>query len=325
VQPRLSTVSPSARGQKLRERDTSYFHFKDHKGGEPVTRPAYLGQRLRLTFETDVENEYFRRSLEPGEIAVEATLNARQIEVTHAVNLFNGLAHLNVSLPETATAGDSLSLTVTVTDWTLVEEFVNHASIDIHGEIAPHPGPGGKRGSRNPKGRGDKTEPRPGGIQLPQVEWAYEADWNRESFITPMNQFSGMRAAIADAADETTGTAKYDFYVNADNIFLHTELKVTKQDPELVRAKFRYGMTLVGLGALRRAGEFVGGRADPDNESDAIAPAADQSEEGLVAMASDVLAPMLLPMIDGLGSLELEEAGIDQSPDAQDLTDSLSD
>ena len=30
---------------------------------------------------------------------------------------------------------------------------------------------------------------------------------------------------MADAADEKTGVAAYDFYVNADNIFLQTELK----------------------------------------------------------------------------------------------------
>ena len=73
----------------------SYFRFKDHKSGEAVNRPAYIGQRFRLTFETDVENEFFRRSLDPGELEVKATLNGEPVALTSTMNLFNGLAHLN--------------------------------------------------------------------------------------------------------------------------------------------------------------------------------------------------------------------------------------
>jgi hypothetical protein len=303
----------------------TYFHLKGHKPGESVSRQAYLGQRLRLTFETDVENEYFRRSLEPGEIAVAATLNEQPVEVTYVVNLFNGLAHLNMALPEAARPGDRLGLTVTVTDWTVVEEFVNQVQVEVCPAVPPHPGPRGERDHRNPRGAGEKTEPRPAGISLPRVEWVYEADWAREDFVSSMTQFSGMRATLAKAADEQTGVAEYDFYVNADNIYLKTELKATKQDPELVKAKFKTGMTLVGLGALRHGIGSEGKHSVQEDQGNGEARASGQSEEELVAIACDVLAPMLLPMIDGLGGLELDEAGVDNSPDAQDLVDSFSD
>lgn len=303
----------------------TYFHFKDHKSGEGVTRPAYIGQRFRLTFETDVENEFFRRSLDPGELEVKATLNGEPVQLTSTMNLFNGLAHLNVTLPENTRVGDRLRVTVIVTDWVVVEEFVNHADVDIHAAIAPSSGGFGKRDDHRPKNTEGSVEPRPAGIAFPEVQWAYKADWNREAWITPMNEFSGMRATLADAADELTGVAQYDFWVNADNIFLQTELKATKQDPELVRAKFKYGMTLVGLGALRRASELKGVTVDSLDLPGRDVRSNGQSGEELVAMATDVVAPMLLPMIDGLGGLELEEAGVDQSPDAQDLADSLSD
>ena len=312
--------------EKFHGRDhPTYFHFKGHKAGDPLARPANIGQRLHLAFETDVENEYFRRSREPGEIVVTGELNEECVEVTYGINLFNGLAHLNLMLPESAHPGDRLDLKVTVTDWTLVEEFINCASIDICAAVPPHPGPGGKRQDHNPKGQGDKTEPRPGGIKLPRVDWVYEAGWQREDFVRPMNQFSGMRATLAEAVSDKTGAAQYDFYVNADNIFLKTELKVSRQDPELVRAKFKYGMTLVGLGALRHGGESHPNNAGQDDQSDGDSKTADQSEEDLIAVASDVVAPMLLPMIDGLGGLELEEDAVDSSPDAQDLADLFSD
>lgn len=141
-----------------------------------------------------------------------------------------------------------------------------------------------------------------------------------------MNEFSGLRATMADAADEKTGVAAYDFYVNADNIFLQTELKSTKQDPRLVKAKFKYGMTLVGLGALRAAADgTTHNPSDPDGNGDSEARSL--SGEEIVAVAGDAIAPMLLPMIDSLGGLDLDEGELPdvQVMDDQDLEDSLSD
>ena len=322
--PFTSADAPIAEKFEGKEHPT-YFQFKDHKSGEPLVRPAHLDQRVRITFVTDVDNEFFRRSLDPGELEVKATLRGAPFEITCTMNLFNGLAHLNLSLPEAAAAGDTLVVTTIVTDWTLVEEFVNTATLEVLEAVAPGPGGHGGRDEHKPRNKDGRTEPRPSGIALPGVEWVYKADWHRDDWIRPMDEYSGMRATLADAVPDAEGTAKYDFSVNADNIFLQTELKATKQAPELIRAKFKYGMTLVGLGALRRSNDLTGTAKESNGESDDSARSGDPSGEELVAITTDVIAPMLLPMVDGLGGLELEESGVDQSPDAQDLGDSISD
>ena len=154
---------------------------------------------------------------------------------------------------------------------------------------------------------------------MPRIEWVNRDGWGSPDFVTPMDEYSGLRATLADAADEETGITKYDFYVNADNIFLQTELKATKQEPKLIRAKFKYGMALVGLGALRAA---------PPNGKEPAADAHEDAEnewtaEDLVAVASDAVAPMLLPMIEGLGGLALDE--VEAESDMSDFGESLTD
>ena len=134
-----------------------------------------------------------------------------------------------------------------------------------------------------------------------------------------MDEFSGLRATLADAADEETGITKYDFFVNEDNIFLQTELKATKQEPKLVKAKFKYGMALVGLGALRAAPKNGDHKAPAEGDDDVR----EWSAEEYVALAADAVAPMLLPMIEGLGGLDLDE--VEPESGAPELGESLID
>lgn len=295
----------------------SYFRFRDHSVDHDIERPAHLGQRFRLTFETDVENEYFRRSSEPGELSVEGSLNGTAVLLTSNMNLFDGLGHLNVTLPDGAAVGDILSLTVTVTDYTIVEEFINRARITVTATAPTSPGGGGERRHTKPPDPAGTDQIQPAGIELPRVEWVNRDDWERDDWSVPMNETSGMRATLAEAEDESTGLSKYDFFVNADNIYLQTELKATNLEPELLKARFKYGMTLVGLGALRASQESE--RASKDQDEDDK-----RSGEDLVALATDIVAPVLLPMIDGLGGLELEE-GADEGPTQDDFADLLID
>ncbi len=297
----------------------TYFRFKDKKAGEELARAAHLGQRFRLDFETDVENEYFRRSANPGEFALTASLNGLPVSLTHSLNLFNGLAHLNVTPPADAAPGNELSVTVTVTDWTLVEEFVCKATLRLEAPVDTVSGPPGERKERNPPAPKGPQQPQPTGVELPRIEWVTREGWKRDEWERPMDEFSGLRATLADAADEETGITKYDFFVNEDNIFLQTELKATKQEPKLVKAKFKYGMALVGLGALRAAPKNGDHKAPAEGDDDVR----EWSAEEYVALAADAVAPMLLPMIEGLGGLDLDE--VEPESGAPELGESLID
>ena len=99
----------------------------------------------------------------------------------------------------------------------------------------------------------------------------------------------------ADPDHRETG-AKYTFYVNTSNKCFETDRKNSREDPAVVEAKFVYANVLVGLGLLNDS---------PTNDEDSAEPT--ESPEERVATTTKALAPVLLPMIDFLGTLSPEE------------------
>ena len=85
----------------------------------------------------------------------------------------------------------------------------------------------------------------------------------------------------------------YDFYVNMDNIHLQTEIKpIAKNEGKmrLLKARYKYSMVLIGLGVL---GYY-------DNHKDENTENTEDPEE-MIRKISDMLSPVLLPMIDVMG------------------------
>ena len=93
-----------------------------------------------------------------------------------------------------------------------------------------------------------------------------------------------------------------------DNTFLKSELKSSKNDIELVHKRWQYALVLVGLALLHdnkrrnRNGDASSARqADGDGEEE-VNETIDQRIEAMTT----ALAPVLLPMIESLGALDLE-------------------
>jgi hypothetical protein len=113
-------------------------------------------------------------------------------------------------------------------------------------------------------------------------------------------------------ADDDNRHDVFDFKINMDNVFLKTELKSTKDDIELIQKRWQYALVLVGLALLhedrqqRKANHdgngSIGARGQRDDEEDGST----ETIEDKVAKVSTALAPVLLPMIDSLGSLDVE-------------------
>lgn len=306
----FATVKKPVAKEFRGRRHPTFFRFKGHDYGYVLKRDAHLGQRLRLTFETDVANDYFRRNSQVGTCLVEAELNGSGTAADSNVNLHDGLAHLNLGLPANARPGDSLRVTATVTDETLVEPFINTALLTIAREVQPTSGPPKPRQKRTPPDPAGKTDDRPSGITLPEVKWVKRGGWQDEKFgENPMDRFSALRAVQAAASNDGAVLGAYVFYLNEDNDFLATELKASPRNSDLLRARYQYGMTLAGMAAVKYGSEKANGTSGGD---EAEAP---WTIEGLVAATTDVLAPMLLPMIDSLGGLDMdafEEAALEE-------------
>ena len=288
----------------------TYFKFEGKEYGKELRRDCHINQRCRIVFETDAVNDYFSRNVDPGEFSLFLVSDVERSPVSDYVgpNLQNGIATLTVQLPANCQIGDLLRLHAVVTDPTRLDPFENTFSLDVKPEVEAHGGGGGKRQQPPIEEKGEERE-MPGGISLPNIVPIYEADWPSQS--PPFDKYSALRIGITDApSNGESGNGEshdvYDFKINMDNLFLKSELKSGGDEIEMIRARWKYGLVLIGLALL-----------DDENRSKkarTVDEDASQDEENVDSVESQVerftrsIAPVLLPMISSLGSLEMEQA-----------------
>jgi hypothetical protein len=281
------------------QRYPSFFKIRGLDYGEKLYRSAEVKSRSRFQFDTDATNDYFSRIRDPGTLTVE--LN--QTIVDRSVSLHDGLATVSLQLPSWCKVGDNVTVQVLVTDPTRAEPFLNTIVLKIVQEST------GKRstGSRSEKRRGSGNRPGaplPTGIELPKVIPVREEGWASvpgRSF----DKFSAVRiVASGDSTEGNGGQPIYDYYVNLDNICLNQELKTNAHiDPQLLRARFTYGMVLCAMALIQDEAQRSVGPREPDHSTAAI--------ENVVEQTTRALGPILLPMISALGDLGEESIGLD--------------
>ena len=96
-----------------------------------------------------------------------------------------------------------------------------------------------------------------------------------------------------------------DFYVNVDNKHLKTNQKLAKRDtnPVLLERQFMYANVLIGM-AMLNAEKSDAKPEDDGSDLDTEEP----SIEDRIRAATSALAPVILPMVDVLSSLSIEDA-----------------
>ncbi len=244
-------------------------------------RPINRG-RFRFQYETDVADDYFVRDAHSGEFQLFCN---GQVVMDFEVNLLNGVVTLNIERPENVSMGDVLLFQSRVSDETQIDPFNDEIEVLV---TDPVKSSGGKSGDRQKSGdEGDGNRNLPGGAAMPNMIEVREADWARHGF----DNESALKVVAGD--DES-----YDYFINMDNLYLLNELKApaASHDPKLVQSKFKYAMVLLGMMILKEMGD--------SNEED--------FEESMTAEATvykftSMVAPVILPMIDSLGDLQLED------------------
>lgn len=291
-------------------RHPTYFRFEKLDYGTTLKRNCETGRRVRITFTTDVENDYFDRATDRGFFELEPIGTTSDIAPPDfSVSLEDGYAHLNLALPDEANVGDTLTLQATVLDPTLLEPFTNIVQL----KIAPKQNhTSGNGENRKRKGGGTGSEASIHGIALPKVIPVEEGDehWRRHHF----NHHTACYV-ISEGVDGDESRIEHVFYINLDNDSLKTEMKYSKQDPRLLQAKFKYGNVLLGLAMLheeetRHRQERNGAQLRPDETQNGEDR---RSVQDNIRDVSSALAPVLIPMIDELSGLEesdFEQAGI---------------
>ena len=243
--------------------------------------------RSRIAFETDVMNDYFSRD----QYADKRTLKSRDGSLlngeipAYSLNLSDGIAILNLALPNDAKVGDVFRYDLVVEDETIIEPFVNSFVVSVE----PDQKISGGNGKRNKRG-GDSGEDSSNnetyqGLSVPIPTLVYESNWSLHNF----DKYSALKVQYHPATDKKEADS-YEYFLNMDNIHLKTELKGTKEDMEIVKSRWQFGMVLIGIALLN------GSKQEPEND-DAPTP------EENVREITTAIAPILLPMIEHLGAL----------------------
>ena len=271
----------------------SFFRFRDLDYGLELNRKTPINMRSRIAFETDVVNDYFSRRQFAGHRflrPIDHRLPKGSIP-DNIMNLQNGVATLNLALPDKAKVGDSFAYELVVEDETLVEPFVNRFVISVDRQQEPSGGNGTRRRQSNidDDGNGQTLQ----GLAIPTPIPVYEAEWQNHRF----DKNSALRAVYDPSEEE--GSSEYTFYINMDNIYLNTELKATSEDPEIVKSRWQYGMAIVGMALLRD-------QAGPAAADEQVERYGGTPEAG-VFNATAAIAPVLLPLIEHLGALSEED------------------
>lgn len=277
----------------------TYFKFEGKEPGAMLNRECHINMRCRIAFETDAENEYFNRAIDKGEFTLKLINNGQELPVTnYSIPIHNGIANLNLQLPETRNVGDTLEYIASITDSTRIFPFVNCFCIKVKEKSEVYSGSSTRR---NPptKNKGNDRE-LPAGITLPVIKELFESDWKNQD--PPFDKFTALR--VKDAGINTDNEhAGYDFYVNLDNIYLKNEQKTSNTDVKVLQARFEYALVLLGLAMLHDNTLTEEAVASLDFETGN----SNGGIEAKIEAVSKAVAPVILPMIDTLGDLEETE------------------
>ena len=290
----FKSIKANSGNEFLGKPHPSYFRFRGMDYGKEIQRTTAINMRSRVAFETDVVNDYFTRGQYPGKHILRPIYQSltNTSVPDHTLNLQNGVATLNLSLPGGAKVGDSFRYELIVQDSTLVEPFVNSLVVSV----GPHQEPSGGGGSsqeHSNKGEGNSETPQ--GLAIPTPIHVHEPEWDKHGF----DRNSALKAVYDPSDDEDASNGYHTYYINMDNIYLNTELKTTKENPEIWKARWQYGMVLIGMALLR--GDTATGAPSGNGQ----APESNESEtpEETVYKATAAIAPVLLPLIEHLGGL----------------------
>jgi len=272
----------------------TFFRFHRKHDGEQLDRLCEYGRRCRITLETDVENDYFHRTENPGWYDVEVIEDDRGahggVNPQNSLLLHDGLAHWSIVLPEEVEIGQTVTLQMTVSDDTLNDPFINIARLTVRPQAERKAGQNGHRRSSSLGGGGEQHA----GIDMPEVVEVTQDKWTEHEFD---------EKSACKIVQENDG--KYTFYVNVDNLYLHHEVKYGRDDPALMKAKFKYGNVLVGLALIQDDHQGNGDGDASDRESASSGDGV--SIEDRVVKTTRALGPFLIPMINCLGALSEDD------------------
>lgn len=245
---------------------------------------CHINLRFRLQFKTDADNDYFDRPNDRGELSIE--LNSQESK-NRTCTLSNGTANLFAALPENVNVGDIIHVKCSVNDCSQSEPLDNEFYLKVLERMPLSQVSGGKT-EKKASGNSGNAGKDVAHYDIPKPIEIRKEEWQKYGF----NEESALQ--VTESVDGT-----FDFFINIDNKYLLAEQKYQKIDPKLLKARYSYGMVLVGLAVLH---EFKN-----HSEEDLLGNNNERDIPGYVYDVTKAISPVLLPMISGLSELVLEE------------------
>jgi len=283
------------------------FHFRHLAPSQALRRDANLNSQVRITFETDAQDDYFSREEDGGSFTLSVVTTAGLVPATNwkSPTLFRGLAHVSLALPPDTRVGDEVTFEAVVDDPSRVEPFRNRFTLVVLEERKPAapPQPSPSPAPKPPSTKAGPDRSNDSYLGVPEPIEVTEAHWRDQD--PPFDKMTALVIKAAPGAEE--GAVLHDYYVNMDNVFLQDAIKRRPKQAATHRNQFKLGMAMLAFSLVQQ---------DFTDKAKASPPAGDDdaSGEGLVTwnigdqvqLFSTAMAPFILPMIATLSSLPEE-------------------
>lgn len=289
------------------------FHFKGHDPDFKLMRDAHLNSHVRIAFETDAANDYFKREDESGEFALKISKDGKFETATNYQwpLLHNGIANLSLKLPDWAVIDDDLTFVALVMDPSRIEPFKNIFTLKIKskrvvgsGGSGHSSGSGADQGSDRGSKQGGQGQARDSKLEVPEPIAVYEKEWDNHE--PNFNKYTAMQIK-EPPLDAELREGRYDYFVNMDNIYLQTYLKAKPKLAGTMKVRFSVGMTLIAL-ALLHQDQLRRKHSSDVDETEALNDVRDKVSEMTSAMA-----PFLLPMIESISEIVEDDEHLSES------------
>ncbi len=273
---------PDQNGEFVGKQFPTYFKPKRLEWGVGV------GRTVALEFETDAENNYFDRSISPGSWSIVDDSGNAWTNYWDRTGPTNGTARFRwdtgVLPPSLIKPGDRFNFTVAVADESRIDQLESAVRVSI---IEPMTGGGG--GPHKNRGGAES-------VTSPNIYEVYEHEWESHS-LGPFSEKTAVRIAV-DSSNIDTGES-WDFYVNADNEYIHHHSRRKNQPLDATRRTFSTAVVFLALAVIR--GELEANTSNAgSNDQAAESPIEDIPL--IVDRITRYIAPVLLPVIDSIGS-----------------------
>lgn len=269
-----------------KEFPTFFTLSKKYNHGDP--KQAHLNSKFRVEYKTDVNNDYFDRSKDPGTFKL--FINGKESE-NKDINLWNGYGYLNVLL-DNAKVGDLVHCRSVISDISRPEAIIEEFFVLVTEPLSKKSSTGGNRKPPSSGNPGNETT-KPDALSVPNI---IEVSKDNRTGHNWEEQGFNEESALHVKGNEEDG---FDFFVNIDNIHLLSELKPLKStEIQLVQAKYKFGLVLLGLALLNDDSRK---KVIPNNEDEPV------TIFSLIQRLSKAVSPVIIPMIDSLGALETQD------------------